>query len=95
MTSRMLETLLEVLLSLLSVTLSEVEALSDPRTCPSWTIEGMSCVPAGPFIRGSEAPRTCPQGEVIRIPKSKPNHRPVSTIEMPTFFMDQTEVTFA
>ncbi|MGB1699261.1 MAG: formylglycine-generating enzyme family protein, partial [Nannocystaceae bacterium] len=44
---------------------------------------------------GSTAPRTCPQGEVRRIPADQPNHAPVATIDMPTFYMDQTEVTYA
>jgi sulfatase modifying factor 1 len=63
--------------------------------CHAQSVEGMSCVPGGPFIRGSEKPRTCGQGEVRRIPRKKPNHRPVQTLVVSTFYMDQTEVTFS
>ncbi len=55
----------------------------------------MACIRGGSFIRGSEAPRTCAQGEVRRIPKNEPNHRPVQTIFLPTYYLDLTEVTFA
>ncbi|MBV70736.1 MAG: sulfatase [Myxococcales bacterium] len=63
--------------------------------CLSADIPGMSCIAEGSFIRGSEAHRTCMQGEVRRIPAQKPNHRPVSKISLTTFYMDQTEVTYA
>ncbi|MEE2757908.1 MAG: SUMF1/EgtB/PvdO family nonheme iron enzyme [Myxococcota bacterium] len=64
-------------------------------SCLPVSVAGMSCIPGGTFIRGSEADRTCMQGEVRRIPAKKPNHRPVSTITLKTFYMDQTEVTYA
>ena len=63
--------------------------------CLEGEIKGMSCIPGGPFIRGSERPRTCLQGEVKRLPKDQPNHRPSSTVTLPTFYMDITEVTYA
>ena len=65
------------------------------RRCHDAGVKGMSCIPGGAFIRGSEAPRTCGQGEVRRFKKMKPNHRPVQTIVLSTFYMDQTEVTFS
>ena len=58
-------------------------------------VKGMSCIRGGDFKRGSEAPRTCKQGEVRRLPKDQPNHRPVHTIQLETFYMDQTEVTYS
>ena len=54
----------------------------------------MSCVPGGSFRRGSEMPRTCPQGEVRRLPPNAPNHRPAREITVDTFYMDRTEVTY-
>ena len=65
------------------------------RRCHDAGVKGMSCIPGGAFIRGSEAPRTCGQGEVRRFKTMKPNHRPVQTIVLSTFYMDQTEVTFS
>ncbi|MEC7751586.1 MAG: SUMF1/EgtB/PvdO family nonheme iron enzyme [Myxococcota bacterium] len=57
-------------------------------------VPGMACVPGGTFQRGSMEPRTCQQGEVRRIPRSKPNHRPVADITLQTYYMDLTEVTY-
>ena len=62
--------------------------------CLGDDVPGMSCIPGGKFTRGSEAPRTCMQGEVSRIPKNKPNHRPVQSITLQTYYMDKTEVTY-
>ncbi|MDP6946280.1 MAG: hypothetical protein QF464_19180, partial [Myxococcota bacterium] len=67
---------------------AEPGAPSDAIACLPGDIEGMACIPGGPFIRGSDAPRTCQQGEVRRIPTDEPNHRPVSTIHLSTFYMD-------
>ena len=55
----------------------------------------MSCIPGGQFKRGSEAPSKCPQGELAGIPANQPNYRPVMTVDVNTFYMDKTEVTFA
>ena len=63
--------------------------------CLAEAIEGMTCIPKGEFIRGSEAERTCKQGEVKRLPAKAPNHRPVSKIDMPSYYMDVTEVTYS
>ncbi len=63
--------------------------------CDSMSVSGMACIPEGEFIRGSDAGRTCPQGEVRRIPADDSNHRPPATIHMSTYFMDTTEVTYA
>ena len=64
------------------------------KACLEGAVKGMSCIPGGPFVRGSEAYRTCKQGEVLRVPKKRPNHRPVSTVTLQTFYMDITEVTY-
>lgn len=66
----------------------------EAQACLGHEVDGMSCIPGGEFIRGSEAERLCTQGEVIRIPKKKPNHRPPSTLSVQTFYMDVTEVTY-
>ena len=73
------------------------KVVSEPvfQDCHAAAVSGMSCIPGGVFIRGSEAYRTCAQGEVRRFHKKKPNHRPVQKIVVSTFYMDQTEVTFA
>ena len=64
-----------------------------PRSClGEW--KGMSCIQGGLFARGSNAKSLCRQGEVRRLPKDQPNHRPVHTIQVDTFYMDQTEVTY-
>ena len=68
---------------------------SDKEGCLEIQIEGMACIPKGEFIRGSEAERSCKQGEVKRIPAQAPNHRPVSKIDMPTYYMDLSEVTYS
>ena len=76
-------------------------AISAPSTnvkvepCLTDVVDGMSCIPGGSFIRGSEAPRTCKQGEVRRIPPTKPNHKPIAKVHLSTFYMDKTEVTYA
>ena len=64
------------------------------EACLKGSVSGMACIPAGAFTRGSLEPRRCKQGEVKRIPKDEPNHAPPSSIEMPTYYMDLTEVTF-
>lgn len=63
--------------------------------CLETPLKGMACIPSGAFTRGSERPRTCRQGEVRRIPKDQPNHRPASIIELSTYYMDLTEVTYS
>ena len=79
-----------------TVQVTQAEEGTTPYSpCHEGAVPGMSCIPGGSFVRGSEQPRTCPQGEVRRIPRKKPNHRPVQTIKVSTFYMDQTEVTFA
>jgi formylglycine-generating enzyme required for sulfatase activity len=62
--------------------------------CNASDVPGMACIPGGAFTRGSEAPRVCKQGEVSSIPKDKPNHRPVQSVIVQTFYMDKTEVTY-
>jgi sulfatase modifying factor 1 len=62
--------------------------------CAAGEVSGMSCVAGGPFTRGTESFRLCKQGEVARIPKKKPNHRPISQVTLQTFYMDITEVTY-
>ena len=46
------------------------------------------------MTRGSQEPRTCPQGEVRRFPRDKSNHGPIHQITLETFYMDLTEVTY-
>ena len=83
------------LLYIQSVAFAAPSASIKVEPCPTDVIDGMSCIPGGPFIRGSEAPRTCKQGEVRRIPAAKPNHKPVTEVHVSTFYMDKTEVTYA
>ena len=78
-----------------SVAFAAPSASIKVEPCPTDVIDGMSCIPGGPFTRGSEAPRTCKQGEVRRIPAAKPNHKPVTEVHVSTFYMDKTEVTYA
>ncbi len=65
------------------------------KACHEGSIDGMSCIPGGSFVRGSEADRICKQGEVKRIPKDKGNHRPESKVTLQTYYMDVTEVTYS
>jgi formylglycine-generating enzyme len=64
-------------------------------SCLISEIAGMKCIPGGVFIRGSESDRTCPQGELRSVPQKKPNHRPIQEVKVSTFYMDETEVTYA
>ncbi len=54
-------------------------------------LEDMACVPGGSFVRGHDGEETCPQPEN---PSERPPHRPQATVELSTFFMDKTEVTY-
>lgn len=81
--------------SLYAQKLKPVEAVNEVRSCLNGEVQDMACIPGGAFIRGSSAERTCRQGEVKRIPAKSPNHQPASTIEMPTYYMDLTEVTYS
>lgn len=84
-----------VLFTLIFPTSSPATTEPTPLECESLQVDGMACVPAGTFVRGSNAERTCPQGEVRRIAADQPNHRPPMTIDMPGYLMDKTEVTYA
>lgn len=53
----------------------------DAPTCPR-VPAGMACIPAGPFVRGHDS-------------AGEPNTRPAGRVEMPTYFMDVYEVTWA
>ena len=56
--------------------------------------EGMSCVPGGAFIRGSDDDtHLCNQAGRPRM--KNPDTQPASEVWVQTFFMDQTEVTNA
>ena len=63
-----------------------------PRACPSDVPEGMVCIPGGAFERGAPEAHTCAQPENRKI---KTKFSPKVRAEIPTFFMDQTEVTIA
>lgn len=84
---------------LLALLITPADAAADSefvaKACHTSEINGMSCIPGGAFVRGSDTPRTCKQGEVKRIPADKPNHRPASSVTLQTYYMDQTEVTYA
>ena len=71
------------------------DATSTFKECHGGAVEGMSCIAGGSFVRGSDEPRTCKQGEVKRIPADKPNHRPATEVTLQTYYMDVTEVTFS
>ncbi|MBW2735589.1 MAG: SUMF1/EgtB/PvdO family nonheme iron enzyme, partial [Deltaproteobacteria bacterium] len=68
---------------LLCATATAAPKLSDGQAIAPCAkpVEGMSCIPGGAFIRGSD---TGPK-----------NARPQATIELQTFYMDQYEVTVA
>ena len=54
-------------------------------------VEGLGCVPGGSFTRGGDEKVTCPETEVVRYGVQ---FGPSVTVEMPTFYMDVTEVTY-
>lgn len=84
----------------------EGQALSLPdgtpvRACVT-PVEGMACIPGGPFLRGSDNDThlKCHQDSYNKAyrPKNAPNHintNPQSTVWMQTYYMDVTEVTNA
>lgn len=58
------------------------------------TIPGMSCVPGGPFIRGSNNDtHMCQQEGRPRM--KKPDTAPEAKVYLQTYYIDQTEVTYA
>lgn len=90
--------IITVILSLTSFCFAEKKAessnISKTLPCLVEEVKGMACIPGGTFIRGSHAQRTCKQGEVKRIPVDSPNHQPIHQIDLPTYYMDLTEVTY-
>lgn len=85
--------------SLLVVPLALVLAAPAARASPEVVSCGhappdMACVYGGRFLRGSNEPHACPQGENNGIPAQKPNHLPAGEVWVQTFYMDKTEVTF-
>jgi len=71
----------------------ELPKLSDgTEILPCEEVDGMGCVPGGPFTRGGDEPVTCPETEVVAYNVS---FGPSATIELPTYYMDVTEVTYA
>ena len=56
-------------------------AADSSQPCLSQSVSGMSCIPKGSFLRGSN--------------QGKAHARPQMTIEMKTYYMDQNEVTVA
>lgn len=62
--------------------LSDVTADTfDMSSCAGLDVDGMKCVPAGPFVRGADG--------------KDPRARPQETVTLDVFFMDTTEVTTA
>lgn len=59
--------------------------------CPSEVPAGMVCVPGGPFVRGTDAPHVCAQGENVRNPTK---WGPPTAVWTRSYFIDATEVTF-
>ncbi len=54
-------------------------------------LDDMACVPGGTFVRGHDAEEICPQPENRA---DRPPHRSAARVEISTFFMDKTEVTY-
>lgn len=76
------------------------ESVRSPKARECVTpIEGMACIPGGPFLRGSDNDShvKCDQSSYNRAYRKKgDNHinvNPQSKIDMPTYYMDITEVT--
>lgn len=58
--------------------------------CPDRSPPGMVCVPGGPFVRGTDQPHACSQGENRR---ERTGYGPPATVWVSSFFVDATEVT--
>jgi formylglycine-generating enzyme required for sulfatase activity len=61
---------------------AEADAMGTPCGQPP---EGMACIPAGPFVRGSTSDNRAADDD----------ERPQATVTVSTFYMDLNEVTFA
>ena len=75
----------------------EPEPLRSPEgvamlDCPETPREGMSCVPGGPYTRGTDEAHKCDQYENIA---QHTTVGPVQEIWVQSFYMDKTEVTYS
>ena len=57
--------------------------------------EGMACIPGGVFIRGVDKDPNYPCYQSGRVDKESSDSQPSAKIQLSTFYMDKTEVTYA